>query len=453
MSFRNKWAIFTGRLTRKILRLLGRQASTLPGRVTLTLAPNALSYIAQNFKVICVTGTNGKTTSTSLLTDVLRGLGHEVVTNRSGANMQMGLMTTLMSAKKRGVAVLEVDEAAFAKCASDLDPEVILVTNIFPDQMDRYGSIAGIRDLIKTGCAATKAHLVVCGDDPNAVAIGKELPNPCVYYGAADSEHSHSNDQTSYIAGETEEYQCPNCNQLMHYRSQVMRQQGDFFCTNCGFQHPHIHYTFTIDHRKMLTVFNDSGEKVKGYLPIEGFFNAVNACGVVAVAKVLNNEVSLDRIVGQFKNAKPQYGRLERIKYQDKELCFVLIKNAAGMEQGVRLVTEMDDVGGVLFVINNQPADGEDVSWIWDTELEKMDLPSVSYAASGSCREQIAQRLEAALPPDNRVTIETDAVALTVKMLDHCPKGNCLYILPNYTAMLDLREKLSGLMHFSKHWD
>ncbi|HHX36520.1 MAG TPA: DUF1727 domain-containing protein [Clostridiaceae bacterium] len=453
MSLRNKFAVAMGRLTRTILRALGRQASTLPGRVTLTLASDTLAYMAQNRRIVCVTGTNGKTTSTSLLTDVLTGLGVRVTTNRSGANMQMGLMTTLMSSDPGEVSVLEVDEAAFAKCAVDLNPTAVLVTNIFPDQMDRYGSIAAIRNLIKDGCAKTRATLILCGDDPNVVAIGEQVENTCIYYGADPDTHDPLPHSLNRIAGTGEEYHCPYCNHLLNYKSQVMRQQGDFSCPNCFFRHPKLDFSFKIETGGQLSVAaTQAGVQAKGLLPIEGYFNAFNACGVAAVAKTLYETVSLSDVVDQFKKAKPQYGRLERIPYSDKELCFVLIKNAAGMEQGVRLVTEMDDIGGILFVINNRPADGEDVTWIWDTELENMTLPAVPYGASGSCRSAVAERLEAVFSPHQHVTIEADAVKLTLEMLDTCPPGKCLYVLPNYTAMLELRERLAEPLHFSKQW-
>lgn len=551
MSVLDSFAILIGKATRSLMLMIGKQASTLPGRVTLTISPKALRKASRGRRIICITGTNGKTTTTSVLTDLLRGQGHTVVTNRSGANMQTGLMTTMMTKDHGGFTVLEVDEAALARCSADLDPEIILVTNIFRDQLDRYGEIDTILKFIKQGCLQTNAHLVLCADDPRVAFIGRDLPKERVTYYAADVSEADpvvrsSEEKLREKDGAvTDEASCPVCKQLLEYSAKTISHQGFYKCS-CGYERPEPDLTFRRGEQQRMLTFSrscegdaigdgvvqggvgadaagdrdqddvgadavgdhdqgdvgadaagdrgkdiggaepagDHGQDIGGAvavtdhsdemkqrvstgrsgiasvvetvtaeLPLDGFYNAYNACGALAAAAQALPEVRLSQLTTGFASVRPQFGRLERFSWNGRELCFILVKNPAGMEQGIRLLSEMKDVGGILFFLNNLPADGADVSWIWDVDMEQYRFPEVPIGCGGLRRGDMALRLTHALGDDREIEVGDDNVEMTMRYLQNCPEGRCLYLLPNYTVMLKLREELSSKIGYEKRWE
>lgn len=460
MSIFDSMAIGIGKSVRWMMHRMGRQASTLPGRITLSLSKGALRHAAAGRRILCITGTNGKTTTTSVVTDLLRRQGYTVVTNRSGANMQSGLMTALMTRDRGGYTVLEVDEAALARCSADLMPQAILVTNIFRDQLDRYGEIDTVFNLIRQGCLQTEARLVLCVDDPRVAAIGQPCaPERVTGYGAAACEGTAVSGKPAVREGAaTDVSSCPCCQQALSYTARTISHQGFYSCPACGFQHPAAQMTFArgTDPRRLQFVFSPADgapETAEACFPLDGFYNAYNACGALALVRAVLPEPALQQLAEGFSDVKPQFGRLERIRTMGREICFVLVKNPAGLEQAVRLLCEMTDVGGVLFFLNNRPADGEDISWIWDADLEPFDFPDVPIGASGMRRGDMALRLTHALQDQKVIEIGEDPVEMTLQYLEQCPADRCLYLLPNYTAMLSLREALAGRLGFEKRWE
>lgn len=460
MSIIDSIAIGVGKSVRWMMQRMGRQASTLPGRITLSLSKRALRHAAAGRRILCITGTNGKTTTTSVVTDLLRHQGYTVVTNRSGANMQSGLMTALMTADRGGYTVLEVDEAALARCSADLMPQAILVTNIFRDQLDRYGEIDTIFNLIRQGCLQTEAQLVLCADDPRVAAIAQDCaPERVIYYGAAPCEGTAVSAQRAVPEDSGADVSsCPRCRQALFYTAKTISHQGFYNCPACGFQHPSAHLVFSrgTDPRHLhfdCHSTDGQSETAEARFPLDGFYNAYNACGALALTRAALPARNMAQIAEGFSDVKPQFGRLERIQTMGRAICFVLVKNSAGLEQAVRLLCEMTDVGGVLFFLNNRPADGEDVSWIWDADLEPFAFPDVPIGASGMRRSDMALRLTHALHDQKVVEIGEDPVEMTLRYLEQCPADRCLYLLPNYTAMLSLREALAVRLGFEKRWE
>ena len=214
-------ATVAAKCTKGLLRIMGRGATTMPGRVALRICPDIISRYAKGKKIITVTGTNGKTTTTHMITSMLRSLGYEVITNVSGANLPSGIATTFICGKPSGktdpektVYVLETDEAAFARIAGDLSPEVCLVTNLFRDQLDRYGELTHTRDLIAGGIEKTSAKIVLNADDSLVSSIGKKHPKRSVYYGIASStmiESGKIRSSESVLEASADAAYCPDC--------------------------------------------------------------------------------------------------------------------------------------------------------------------------------------------------------------------------------------------------
>lgn len=452
MSFKNRFALGCGRTIYKLMRMLGRQASTFPGKFALRISKEAFSYAASQRDIVCITGTNGKTTTTSVAVDLLRNLGVPVTTNHSGANLKAGLLTAMMVQLKDGITVLEIDEAAFASCAAELDPKAVVVTNIFADQLDRYGSIDAIRELIQSGCAKCKADLVLCADDPRVTAIGEALKErTIVYYGAEVSGNMNSDSMEKASVDESAD--CPNCGTELSYNYHTIRQQGDYYCSDCSWQRPQADYVFTRNKAEQILCIKANGKKASSKFPLDGLYNAYNATAAVAlIAHLLPNQ-PFDAVVAGLATTKPQFGRLERFSYKDKEVCFLLVKNPAGLEQSVRLVLEQDDIGGMLFFLNNKPADGADPSWIWQADLNNLPLPPVPLGAGGMCAKEMATLLQDWSDGKQEIIQSLDNHSLVMEFLELCPPGKCLYLMPNYTVMLSLREELAPTLGFEKSWE
>ncbi|NJP39964.1 DUF1727 domain-containing protein [Oscillospiraceae bacterium HV4-5-C5C] len=471
-SLRYQLACLAGRMIYHLLRLSGRQASTLPGRVTLLLDPGALALSAQGRQILCVTGTNGKTTSTSVLARLLEtGLpkGSRVLTNAFGANLTSGMMTVLLQSKKGDYVVLEADEAAFAKAAASLKPQLILVTNIFRDQLDRYGELDTVYKLILNGCleAGQTCRLVLGADDPHVAAIGSNSVH-ATYFGAQDSECAPRHQSGNM----TDAAHCPVCGSLLTYQGRSISHMGIYRCPACDFSRPEPEYLF----RRQASAAASAGSLeltycrvagAQGPLPLmyrqqltqrlplrlEGLYNAYNISGAVAAALTLIPEMTLSQVQGALQQVRPSFGRLERIRYGDKSVCFILVKNPTGMEQGLRLVSEAQDAGGVIFFLNNHVNDGVDISWIWDAPLEQVKLPAMPVGASGQRRADMALRLHYALGSGVKIEQNEDMLALVRQFLEQCRPGQCLYLLPNYTAMLQLRQELAPLLGYQRRWD
>ncbi|MDD2214512.1 MAG: MurT ligase domain-containing protein [Oscillospiraceae bacterium] len=473
---RYQLACLAGRMIYHLLRLTGRQASTLPGRVTLLIDPEALAISARGRQILCVTGTNGKTTSTSVLARLLEsGLpaGSRVLTNAFGANLTSGMMTVLLQSKAGDFVVLEADEAAFARAAASLKPQLILVTNIFRDQLDRYGELDTVYKLILKGCldaGQDTCRLVLGADDPHVAALGSSSVHT-TYFGAQASECAPRHQSGNM----TDAAHCPVCGSLLTYQGRSISHMGLYRCPACDFSRPEPEYRFRRQTAAdtsaeaagslELTYCRVAGaqgpqplifqEQLTQLLPLRlaGLYNAYNICGAVAAALTFIPQMTLPQVRAALEQVRPSFGRLERISYGDKSVCFILVKNPTGMEQGLRLVSEAKDAGGVIFFLNNHVNDGVDISWIWDAPLEQVRLPAMPVGAGGQRRGDMALRLHYALGDSVTIAQSEDKLALVRQFLAQCKPGQCLYLLPNYTAMLQLRQELAPLLGYERRWD
>ncbi len=436
MSLRCQLAVSVGKLVRFMLRILGRQASTLPGRVTLALHPKALAQKAAACRIAAVTGTNGKTTTTALITNLLQAAGRPYHTNRFGANLASGLMTALLDAKAGDLAVLEVDEAALAACGQDLAPAILVVTNLSPDQLDRFGSLTNIINLVEVG-SQSAGELVLCLDDPHSrdIGAGKDWQKK-TFFGLAERDRANRAIATGAESGDQTapafSAKAPSDSRLVLYRREQIISTGET-CTAC------LHLTC----RGLGEAWSDLQVK----FPLPGAYNAANAAAAVAAASGLVPGLTATQIVGGLETAKPQFGRLERLTAGEHKICLVLIKNEAGFKATAEMLSEQADLGGLIFVINNNPADGEDISWFSTAGAHRFLPGDIPYGAAGLCRKEVFQILAEELAertdqPQLTCADEADALPLVEAMLADLPPGKTLYVLPNYTAMMTLQPAL-----------
>lgn len=417
-----------------LLKLRGG-GSTLPGKVALKLNKNILTKLARGWHVILVTGTNGKTTTSDMIYKVLVAESFPVINNSAGANMTPGIVTCFVQNHKffdnraNRYAVIEVDEAYMRQVTSMLVPEMIVVTNIFRDQLDRYGETTTtykfILDAIKN---VPSAKLILNGDE--SMLGNMPVPNDCVYYG-------FENYRAPEIAVNTESIFCRDCKTRYEYESIVFNHLGHYRCPNCGHARPTLDYNVT---DVMLSPTGSTmlvnGDALEVGIP--GLYNIYNAVTAYAVTMELGIQGST--IKKSLATQESKFGRFESIEVGDTSMKLLLIKNPAGCNQCIDTVAIDEDEVTLMFLLNDKYADGIDVSWIYDAHFEKLAGMNVSKVIIGGDRAyDMAIRLKVAGLDKLNFTIckSYDEVIEAVKGQD-----KNVYAFTTYTAMTSFRAYL-----------
>lgn len=471
-------AVFAARFTRKTLRLLGKGATTLPGKIAIKISPSVIRDLAKDKNIITITGTNGKTTSSHMISEMLSSMGYDVINNISGANLASGVATTLICEKgskdkktSEKIYVLETDEAAFAKIAGDLSPKVSVVTNLFRDQLDRYGELTYTRDCIASGIDRTSAKLILNADDSLVSSLGQGREDRAVFFGI-DKECMRSNNvkypaKKGVLEASSDAVYCPRCNVKYEYESRSFGHLGNFRCPSCGFRSPAERFGIiydagvspSIDNYPFSIKDNGSGREEQINLKIPGSHNLYNTCGAIAAVEVMEEIIKNSPDDGEIfaracdaqKHVKAAFGRMEKIAVGDKNLCILLVKNPVGLDRSLSFVAESPDAASLLLCLNSNFADGKDVSWIWDVDFESKNLPENIYV-SGQRYGDMELRVTYS---GNKVADSGDmshVMDMLKTALDKCPAGKCVYVLPNYTSMLDLRGRLVSELGLKDFW-
>lgn len=452
---RSALAIALARSLKFGLRLLGRGATALPGKAALTVDPGLLGRLTAGRTVFLVTGTNGKTTTVRILCALLRAQGRTVITNPSGANLDSGLTTTLLDnihlIKKQGdgqlAMVFEIDEAFFGKLAKDLHPTVNVVTNFFRDQLDRFGELQHTRDLIAKGLGESGAKVVLCADDSLCASLARGREADASFFGIAEAGLQSSSADAIH-----ESAFCTFCGTKYSYDGMVYGHLGRFHCTGCGFERPEPDLAFLpadVDGKALSLDLDWLGSRATATLPIPGIHNGYNAAA--ALLAVLTAGLPWMPSVEALADAQAAFGRMERFQAEGRDVCLVLVKNPVGMDRALDFVAASPDAGGVMMLLNANDPDGRDVSWIWDVHFER-HLPAGLIGVSGERCHDMALRLHYAGKQPEELLTDRDFMALFERQLAICPPGRCLYILPNYTAMLALRAELARRYRLREFW-
>ena len=473
------------------LRVLGRGATTLPGKVAVKLDKNTIAKAASGKKIITVTGTNGKTTTSHMISEMLTAEGFSVINNISGANLASGVATTLLCGKPENkekdpskiVYVLETDEAAFAKIAGSLQPMCSVVTNLFRDQLDRYGELTHTGNMILGGLDKTEAVMILNSDDSLVASMGNGREKRAVFYGL-DKEDMRSNnvnfpEKSSFLKASSDAVYCPSCKVKYEYKARSFSHLGDFYCPKCGFSSPKNRFSLRYSLAKSpsnpgyrFKIFDSHSDVEKEIeLKIPGMHNLYNTCAAVSCVTVFEelNAVREGKVkegdsLGSkyFEMAaeasdkvKAAFGRMEKFKVGDKEICILLVKNPAGLDRSLSFISEAEDIGGLMLLLNSNIADGKDVSWIWDVDFESKapDFPSNICVSGERYTEMLLRVIYAGANPDDiKSGPMEDAEKLLEEALNKCEAGKCVYILPNYTSMLALRAVLVEKYNLKDFW-
>lgn len=410
----------------------------MPGKVAMTIYPDILKLVNERCsKKIIITGTNGKTTTNNLLNFIFRKEFPSVLSNLRGANMPQGLVSAFLHDRKKEYdwGIFEVDEGSFKRVTQDLKPDYVLVTNFFRDQLDRYGEIEKAFQDILEALEPLKTALILNADDP-LVSNFRKLNKKNIYYGVAHNQYS--TDEQAIV----ESRFCPACSSYLEYSYYNYGQLGGYKCPDCGFENPDYDYNITeLDYRNHTYHFKfkkKDHEPQDIYFAYDGIYNAYNCCAALSAAQEIGlplNKVA--RWIGEFEY---HLGRMENFQFPDKVVKIALVKNPIGLTETVSSISLDERRKSMLFVLNDNPADGRDVSWIWDAEVEKtVNIKNVNKIfCSGRRAEDIALRLKYAGVSVELVELDDDMDQAIGKVLEE--EVEIAYILPTYTAVFQARE-------------
>ncbi|WP_172207761.1 lipid II isoglutaminyl synthase subunit MurT [Pseudolactococcus hodotermopsidis] len=439
MTLKSSLAIFVGKSSKFILKNFFKRGSTLPGQLALKIDSKILDTLARDYEIVVVTGTNGKTLTTALSVGILENAFGSIVTNTTGANMLTGIVATFLSAPKnktgKKIAVLEIDEASLPAVTDFLTPSLFVFTNIFRDQMDRYGEIYTTYDFIIKGAAkAPNATVLLNGDSP--LFNSKVLVNPVKYYGF--DHETHEPRRAHY---NTEGILCPACHHILDFTMNTYANLGNYICQNCGFHRPKLDYRLS----KLTKITNTSSEFViddTNYkINVGGLYNIYNALAAVSVAEFFGLESSV--IKKGFDNSHAVFGRQETFKIGEKSCTLVLIKNPVGANQVLDMMKLAPYDFALVALLNANYADGIDTSWIWDANFELVNQLKVTSVITGGVRHsEMARRIRVSGFDKHKIT-ESEKLNDVLDLIEKQTSKH-VYILATYTAMLDMREILAS---------
>lgn len=440
-------AINAGKATASLVSRLHLGAGTnLPGKIARKLDPQLLSYLGRQIRqqTLAITGTNGKTTTSGLIVQFLREAGHSVVHNQLGANMIPGITAALVSHSSpygkltADYGVLEVDEASLKGIASEMAIQQVLVTNLFRDQLDRYGELDTTGKLILAGIRKTEGQVLLNADDPLVAALGLEIQD-AQYYGIESVSYAHAFNMDFPVSFPNEVTDCHLCGGTLRYDTVFFGHLGRYHCEQCGYSRPK-----PVVYGENIQVHSEGSEITLRYgsetilihLNLPGLFNAYNFIAAAAQAYLFGLPVQV--LQTGLDHYQSVFGRAERKIIDQKTLLIMLIKNPVGASEVLKLVGG-DPKGRLLIALNDNYADGRDVSWIWDACFEVLDGYSKPIVVSGVRASDMATRLKYAGVDPSQLIIEDDLKSAVRIALDKTPQDETLYILPTYTALLSLR--------------
>ena len=459
----------TAGLASRVLRFGG--GTTFPGTIARRLAPDILQRLSKQLDqgVILIAGTNGKTTTARLLASILTEHGQKLIHNRAGANLLSGLTATALTQSSltgqphASLALFETDEAALPDALRETQPRLVILHNLFRDQLDRYGEV----DTIAKQWHAALTHLpetstvLLNADDPAIANLGQGLKAQIVFYGLGDTRHA--NDHIVHIA---DSQFCHSCGAPYTYTAVFYAHIGHYTCPQCGKHRPSPDYRLerldlegTTASRLFLVY---PGGAFESGLPLPGLYNAINA--LAASSAALLSGIPPKQVRTTLEHFDAAFGRIEHIDAEGKPVLLALIKNPVGASETVRmLIGDIDQTEQttsetprrlhLLIAINDKYADGTDVSWLWDADFEQLYERVSHIVISGTRAEDMAVRLKYAGIPEEYCHIEQDLPHAMDFAVQQLPQDQTLYVLPTYTAMLELRADLARRGWVRPFWE
>lgn len=424
-----------------------RPAANFPGKIALYVDPCVIAHASSRLREgsIVVVGTNGKTTTTNLLADVLETDGKTVTCNRTGANLDSGVATSLLHSKGADWGVFESDELWLAKILPHLQATYVVLLNLFRDQLDRCGEIDRIQEsIIGALKSSPRTTLIYNADDPLCAYIADRVDNASIAFGVSGDLHLPQNSVA-------DAQMCQRCSTMFEYAFRQYGQLGDYCCPQCGFARPTLDYAVTeakVAASGVSFAFGKpQGRQGTVSSSLGGAYMVYNLAAVAAAADCAGaSEEALQRAIDAF---DPQNGRLQTYHVQGRSTLLNLAKNPTGFNQNLRIIEEDSHPKAVAFFVNDKEGDGRDISWLWDIDFEEIADQDVVVFAGGLRKNDLQVRLKYAGFEAQLI----DSASEVFASLDHAalPNGSPLppdarvYLIANYTALPPVHEELDRM--------
>ena len=440
MKIRVMIAVCAAKFVGYVCKKMGRQGVTWAGKVAIKICPDILEQLSSQVrKAIFVTcGTNGKTTTNNMLCAALEAEGQKVICNHTGSNMLNGVVAAFVLASKwngkidADYACIEADEASTRHIFPRIKPDYMLLTNLFRDQLDRYGEIDITMNILEEMMRKVpKMQIIVNGDDALSAYLAMDSGNPYVTYGI-------SKPVIKSAANEIREGRfCKRCGEKLEYRFYHYSQLGDYYCPCCGFKRPELTYNAQdVTVGDQLTFRVEDQRIVANY---RGFYNVYNLLAAYSAARTAG--LTLSHFNDMLKHFNPENGRMEQFRIQNTGIVLNLAKNPAGFNQNITAVMQDPSPKDIIIAINDNAQDGIDISWLWDVDFDQFADESIhSITVSGIRCQDMRLRLKYVDIPS---ILEGDVEkAIRDRIADGV--GN-LYVLVNYTALFSTRNILKKM--------
>jgi len=424
-------SILAGKTVIQVSKFRNRSGSTWPGHIALKIDPKFIQKILQknsHLDIILVAGTNGKTTTSKLIQEVLEKIGKNVFRNAAGANLLNGIASALIKHSSmngvisHNIAIFEIDEnnlPILITELSNLENRIsIILLNLFRDQLDRYGEV---NTVAKNWLEALKklpddTNLITNGDDPMLRFIGEESGLVVNFFGLEKTLMKKRE-----ISSDVDFLYCPRCSTKLVYSKRSYSHLGNFSCPKCKFSNNN-----SITYKNLST-------------PMSGIYNLYNSSAATVLLEKIY-KVDEKTIKRSLKNFSPAFGRQELISYKGQNIFLMLSKNPTGFNQSIEAILEQDKTPQLMLLLNDRIPDGRDVSWIWDVDFELLKSAG-KIITSGDRAYDMGLRIKYADIPQEIVEELSRAIE---KSLSFLPKNKTLYILATYSAMLETRKLLKG---------
>ncbi len=448
-------SIAASRMTRLLLHVLHRGGTTLPGRSAMFFDKTILEVVSKKMSIIVVTGTNGKTTTCSMLRHALSSAHINVLSNVSGANLLTGITAeftanaSLLGSPKKHYAVIECDEGALRKVVPYIHPKCIVVTNLFRDQLDRYGEVMHTLNVIREGIEMVpESTICLNADDSLTASLADNIPNKIIYFGInvpfKNEESAGSISDAKY---------CIHCGTEYKYDYHTYAHLGGFYCPKCGYKRtsPDIVVNSIKKISSQGSIISVSVNNVEKEIRIglPALYNIYNA--IAAISAFMGAGYNINYILRSLSNEKSSFGRMETFNYKDINIQMILVKNPAGCNQALSYLTGLDEEYTGVFCLNDKTADGHDISWIWDADYEKLALDPAckKILVWGTRKEDMQLRLKYAGIDESKISAFENPDDLFNTIVS---EARTAFILPNYTSMITLRSLLGDATGKNEFW-
>lgn len=448
MDLKYLLATTTGRLILFFSKGLNKGGTALPGLIAKKLDDNVLTKLIKRPRkaTIIITGTNGKTTTSHLITAILRDNGYNLIHNTAGSNLERGIISSLLKNKQKfpvDFYVFETDEADFNNVAKKLKPDVVIFNNLFRDQLDRYGEVETVRQRwIETlSSLSSQTRFILNADDPGVSSIAyyiKDRSN--IFYFGSCSIHSKTPPFPKYYAGDFE--RCPFCNQKLVFTKRSFSHLGDYYCKNCGFKRPKTNLCFQVKKNSLIIKYDSQALELTPKL--KGLYNAYNIASSLTI--LLSLKMGLDKAKLGIESFRPAFGRQEKVLFKGKTLIISLVKNPTGFSETLK--TYADEIKDAAIILNDNIADSEDVSWIWDADLNALNKAG-KIILGGTRAYDMGLRLKYEGVEIKKITFAKNISNLLTEITQL--KNNTIHIFPTYTALLELEKQLVKF-GYKKSW-